>query len=312
MPTEPIREIYPETAGDAKVMEILGRWADGVQECVSFGTHVAKWCMDNPPWRDERSLPVLLSFRHALEILDSISVLIWHGLADPCKILLRSLFETWMGIEYIVQKDSGRRAMSFLVWHVKRKRKSYLQLLENSPENKQFRAALEEDSLGLLDNIRPIDGISRYIDRLNRLLGKPMYQKVDQEFERVQKAHKRNPNWFSLYDGPRDIKQLAEKLGHSGIYETLYRFFSATTHGMDVVDHKISRGDKGLTNIVQIRFALHAQNLTSLAISFALSLFRTMIKFHKPDCKPKLEEWYAREIRDLQMWLISGDIIKET
>ena len=312
MPTEPIREVYPETAGDAKVMKILGRWADGVQECVSFGTHVAKWCMDNPHWKDERSLPILLPFRHALELLDSISVLIRHGLADPCKILLRSLFETWMGIEYIVQMDSGQRAMSFLVWHVKQKKKSYLQLSEGSPENKQFRAVIKKDNLGFLDNIRPVDGISRYIDRLNRLLDKPMYQKVVQEFERVQKAHKRNPNWFSLYGGPCDIKQLAERLGHSGMYEILYRVFSATTHGIDVVDHKISQMDNGLTGIVQIRFALHAQNVTSLAISFALSLFRIMIKFHKPDYKIKLEEWYVREMRDLQMWLISGDIIKET
>lgn len=309
MPTEPIKELDPEIAGNAKAMEILGRWADGVQECANFGTHVAKWCYETPVWRDDRALPLLLLFRNALELLLSISVLVRHGLADPCKILLRTLFETWMSIEYIAKKESSQRATCFLVWHAKRKRKSYLQSLADSPEYKQFRSALEKDSLGLSRKIRPVDGVSRYIDNLDRLLDNPKYRKVAQEFERVRKAQKRNPNWFSLYDGPRDVKQLADQLAHSGMYEIIYRTFSVATHGMDVVDHKISRSDSGLTDIPQIRFALHAQMLTSLVISFACSIFRTMVHFHRRNYMSKVDQWYRQEIQELQTWLASGEII---
>ena len=309
MPTESIKEIRPETAGDTKVMEILGHWADGVQECVSFGTHVAKWCMDNPLWKDERSLPVLLSFRHALELLDSISVLIRYGLADPCKILLRCFFETCLYIEYLLGDSTGQRAMSFLVCHAKRKIKSYLQMKPDSPERKEFIAVLKKDSININMNNVVIDGIPQRIQNLEQLLAKPEYRKVVKEYERVRKNDKRAPEWYRLFEGPQNIKQLSDQLGHSGKYEILYRLWSRVTHGSDLIDGNISPGPNGLVNFVQIRNPEFAQSATSLGISFALSLFQTMVKFHKPDYKAKVREWYIREIRQLQMELTDGDVI---
>lgn len=309
MPTEPIREVHPETADDPKVMEILGHWAEGVQECVRFGTHVAKWCMDKPIWKDERSLPVILSFRHALELLDAISVLIRHGLADPCKTLLRCLFETCMYIEYILKDRTGQRAMSFLVCHTKHKKRSYLQMMPGSPERKEFMAILKKDSIDIHINNVVIDGIPQRIQNLEQLLAKPEYREVSEEYERVRRDAGGTPNWLCLFKGPKNIKQLADRLGHSGRYEILYRSGSRATHSLDLIDGNISRGPNGLVNFVQIRNPEFAQSATSLGISFALSLFQTMVTFHKPDYNVKVGEWYVREIRQLQTWLTGGDVI---
>ena len=310
MPTEPIKEVCPETAGDAEIMEILGRWADGVQECVRFGTHVAKWCGNNPLWKDERSLPVLLFFRHALELIDSISVLIRCGLADPCKILLRCLFETCMYIEYILKDTTGRRAMSFLVCHARRKIKSYLQMMPDSPERKEFMAVLKRDSINTHINNVVIDGIPQRIQNLEQLLAKPEYREVVKEYEHIRKNDGRTPEWYRLFEGPQNIKQLSDQLGHSGKYEILYRIWSRATHGLDLIDGNISPGPNGLVNFVQIKNPEFAQSATSLGISFALSLFQTMVKFHKPDYNAKVGEWYIREIRQLQTWLTGAEVIK--
>ena len=310
MPTEPIKEVCPETAGDAKVMEILGRLSEGVQECVRFGTHVAKWCMDNPVWKDERSLPVLLSFRHALELLESISVLIRYGLADPCKILLRCFFETCLYIEFLLGDSTGQRAMSFLVCHAKRKIKSYLQMMPDSPERKEFMAALKKDSINIHMNNVVIDGIPQRIQNLEQLLAKPEYREVVEEYEHVRKNDRRRPEWYHLFEGPQNIEQLSDQLGHSGKYEILYRLWSRATHGLDLINGNISPGPNGLVNFVQIRNPEFAQDATSLAISFAHSLFEVMVKFNRPDYNAKVVKWYVREIRKLQMQLTSDEIIK--
>ena len=309
MPTEPIKEICPETAGDKKVMEILGLWAEGVQECVRFGTHIVKLCMDNPVWKDERSLPVLLSFRHALELLDSISVLIRYGLADPCKILLRCLFETCIYIEYLLKDDTGKRAMSFLVCHAKHKERSYLRMMPDSPERKEFMAILKKDAIDINIKNMIIDGIPQRIQNLERLLAKPEYREVVEEYEHVRKDDRRTPNWDHLFEGPKNIKQLSDQLGHSGRYEILYRSGSRATHSLDLIDGNISQSQNGLVNFVQIKNPEFAQNATSLAISFALSLFQAMVKLHKPDYNAKVREWYLREMRKLQTWITGGDVI---
>lgn len=309
MPTEPIKELHPGTLGN-DVMEILGLWADGVQECVRFGTHVANWYSDKPVWKDERSLPVILYLRHALELLDSISTLIRYGSADPCKILLRCLFESFMYVEYIVTDSTGQRAMSFLVCHAKDKRRSYLRMMPDSPERKEFIATLKKDSIEIHIDKVVIDGISQKIQNLEQLLAKPEYKEAVEEYKRVRKDDGRTPKWYRLFGGPKNIQQLADRLGHSGRYEILYRSWSKATHGSGLIDGNISRGQNGLTNIVQIRNPEFAQNATSLAISFALSLFNTMVEFHRPEYNAKVSEWYLREVRKLQMELTGDEIIE--
>ncbi|MBA7671147.1 hypothetical protein ES703_79298 [subsurface metagenome] len=215
-----------------------------------------------------------------------------------------------MYIEYILKDTTGRRAMSFLVCHARRKIKSYLQMMPDSPERKEFMAVLKRDSINTHINNVVIDGIPQRIQNLEQLLAKPEYREVVKEYEHIRKNDGRTPEWYRLFEGPQNIKQLSDQLGHSGKYEILYRIWSRATHGLDLIDGNISPGPNGLVNFVQIKNPEFAQSATSLGISFALSLFQTMVKFHKPDYNAKVGEWYIREIRQLQTWLTGAEVIK--
>jgi hypothetical protein len=307
MATKPTIEM---SVGDEKVKSILRQWTDGIQECVNFGTHVLEWCNESQILKEDCAIPVLLLFRHSLELLDSISLLISQGLSDPCKILLRCLFESIMSIEYILQQDSEQRAMAFLVWHLKDKRKWYLKTTPGSQEYDDLVQAFQKDKLVKAPKTPPQIKVTEAIQNLDRLLSKSKYFEAAKEYDRLKHDEKRTPNWYHLFSGPNNIKQLADSLGHSAFYEILYRSWSGPTHGTDVINQKILKGGEGFCSIIQIRFPAYGQTATSLAITFSRYIFRIMIDFYKPDYKSKIDEWYSKEIQDLQKWLTSGEIIK--
>jgi hypothetical protein len=304
MATKPVVEM---AVSDEKVINILRQLSNGVQECVNFGTYVLKWCNESQALKEDCAIPVLLLFRHSLELLDSISILIAQGLADPCKILLRCLFESIMSIEYILQRDSERRAIAFLVWHLKDKRKWYLKTTPGSQEYDYLVQVFQKDQF--VKTVPQIN-VTEAIENVDNLLGKPRYYEAAKEYDRLRCAEKRVPNWYHLFGGPKSVRGLADHLSHPAFYEILYRGWSGPTHGTDVISQKILKGGQGFISIVQIRFPTYAQTATSLAISFSCSLFRTMIDFYKPDYKSKVDEWYLKEIRDLEKWLASGRLIK--
>ena len=299
MPTEPKKERCPQLTEKAEAT--LLPFADGIRECVNFGTHIMKWCAESKAWKDERILPVLLSFRHALELLDSVSILIRFGLADPCKILLRCLFETCMAIEYILQEDTERRSMSFLVWHIRRKIKTWMQNLSDSKEQKQICALLKKDSIAYNFKIPSINDVSQRISKLEAMLDDPLYQEAVKEYDRIRTKEKKHPKyWFNLFDGPKNTIELANHLDHPGLYEILYRSWSGPIHGTGIIDENIRFESDGCPSVIQIRWSSYAPCATSLAIGFALLLFQKMIDFHTPDKKPELEKWHSEEMHDLE------------
>jgi hypothetical protein len=307
MATKPVVEM---AVSDEKVIRILRQWADGVQECVNFGTHVLEWCSESQILKEDCAIPVLLLFRHSLELLDSISILIAQGLADPCKILLRCLFESIMSIEYILQQDSEQRAMAFLVGHLKDKRNWYLKTTPGSQEYDYLVQAFQKDKLVKTPKTPPQIKVTEAIQNLDRLLNKSKYCEAAKEYDRLKHDKKRTPNWYHLFGGPKNFEQLADRLCHSAFYEILYRSWSGPTHGTDVINKKISKGEQGFCSIIQIRFPSYSQTATILAITFSRHVFRILTDFYKPDYKSKIDEWYLKEIQDLQKWLTSGEIIK--
>ena len=56
-------------------------------------------------------VPLLLT-RHVIESLDGISVLIAEGCSHSCQAPLRSTLEATLGVLYILQTDTERRAFS--------------------------------------------------------------------------------------------------------------------------------------------------------------------------------------------------------
>jgi hypothetical protein len=291
MPVEPIPEILTRTIENPDVAGVLERFSRGIDETVNFGTHVMKWCAEAAVGGEEQA-PLLLSLRHGLELLDSISILIRQSSVEPCGVLLRALLEVLFGTQYILQADIKRRAMSFMVCYVHERLKWFARLDPTTDQGKQLRAQVKKDRLAGKMEIPAPPELQRWIANGGGLLQCPAYLEAEKEYQRLRSAGHSNPNWYSLFKGPKSIEQLAERVHLQAMYAILYRVLSGPAHGTEIIQGKLSKG-----SIVQIRLPTEAQTTTKNALSVALELYRSFIKYYVPEREHDFKDWYGREIR---------------
>lgn len=309
MPTKPIDEVIPRDGNSSEVAKILGRFADAIEETVNFGSHVLKWHLEFARGGDE-NMPITLSFRHILELLDSISINIRHSSVDPCKLLLRGALESFFGLAYILEADTERRGMAFMATYVNQRLKTYNNLDPSTDQGKEFCKMLKKDRIAanMVISIPPAL-IKSLITNLETWREKPKYKEANAEYQRLKKTGVKTPYWYSLYGGPKNIEQLANHLHLPAMYHILYRQWSSSTHGTDIIYGKISPSPTA-PGILQLRLPTEAQAITHLAISIGLQLFPIFIKHYAPKRMHDYNLWYTRELRSLYLRLSQDDIIR--
>ena len=99
---------------DSDTEKNLSKNSSVIEEYVNFGTHLMDWDIKKMRGGDDVLVP-LLFLRNSIELADAISVLIKNSAIDPAKPVLRSLLENTLGLEYLFEKDTGIRSLSYIV-----------------------------------------------------------------------------------------------------------------------------------------------------------------------------------------------------
>lgn len=289
--TKPVAEVLAREVDQPEVAKLLETFSRGLEEYVNFGTHILNWDIKNSKGRDE-NLPVFLLFRQIIEFVDAISVMVKHSSIEPCKALLRSVLETALELEYILEKDSKTRALSFLLWHLHYDLNNNMKGIENTPEHQEHIAKLRSGKIASkYFNPMKIQGLEDHNLEISKQINSPLFTEIEKEYQRLQK---KNPKWYELYNGPKNIEQLANRLGRRDLYEILYRYWSGTTHGTDILHGKLRRTKEGETMIVSIRFPAMAQMVTVYSLNLCVWMFSLVIRKRLPNHKNEFRKWYAR------------------
>ena len=114
MDTKQIEEVLPSQL-DESLEFILNSLSTNLSEVVNYGTHILMWDVETKRSGKDNHIPTLF-FRNAIELGDSISLLIKNSSIDPSKILLRTLIENTYGLIYILERNEKQRALSYMVW----------------------------------------------------------------------------------------------------------------------------------------------------------------------------------------------------
>jgi hypothetical protein len=300
---ESVEEVIPRTTEAQEILDKFGYYLD---EFMNFGSHVIKWETDTARGSDE-DLPLELLLRHFLELLDSVSILARNASIDPCKLILRGMLEASFGIEYILEKNTHDRAMCFLLCHTHKKLKTYKKFDQTSSQGKKYQKDLNSDkSYKEIDLSKlPQTEIQKAIKNSESILRLPKYHNYEKEYQRSVKTGSKNPNWYSLFNGPRNIKDLADYLNRTGLYEILYRHWSGSIHATDIIDGNISSSKTGTVDFIQIRYLKDAQSVVSHTMNLALTVFQLIIDHRIPTKKSEYTTWYLI-VRDTFMEISSG------
>jgi hypothetical protein len=296
--TEPIKEILPRNT-DKGLQELLDGFSIMIDEVVNYGTHILKRLLESSKGSGDVNMPLAMFFRDMLEKTDSISILVKNSSIDPSKVILRSIFELHLFISYLNEKYFIDRSMAFLVWHTKDKIKMNRSYLKGSQEYKNLCKQMEKDNSFYDKNILEDNQSSKLIiDNLTDLLKKEQYQKALNDYEKTSTKYN-NPNWYSLFNGPKNIQQLAYHLNMPFLYETIYRSWSGSVHNTDIINGKIvksknsdERTDKVNADMIQIRFPKDAQMVTSNALILMIKTYNVLFDNQLIDKKAEYIVWY--------------------
>lgn len=281
-----------------------------VDECVRYLVEVYQTCeRTKAPQQDYHHAPVFLLVRHLMEMLDGVGVLISKGCSEPCRPLLRSGFEAYLGILYILEKDSFQRGLSYLVWHAHKRIKLFRKLDSTEQSGKEFRKELQSDPLCKHIPIPALD-YKTMIARLEGMLQQMDYRAVEMEWQDTKKRLNGDPEWYALFGGPRNIRELAKRLGHIGWYELLYRGWSDVTHaGSGLLNVKVDEeGDRVLR---PLRHPDGLQFAALLSSHFVRETAGKMIERYLPERAMEFKEKFRSKLGERARRCAGPPIIKE-
>lgn len=282
-----VENILPRNQSEVK--KELEKMSSILDHAVDFGTHLLKWQSEKPQIGDENIIPILF-LRNIIETADAISILVKNSSADPAKNLVRTLLENVFALEYLLEKDSKQRSLAYTVW-LTHKDLIFCEKMDlTTQRGKQFAREIEKDK-----TVNKLNSQEEQIALLKKnseeLLKLPNYIPIEAEYQRTILI-KKNPNWFTLFNGPSDVEQLAKHLNHHAVYEMIYRGLSDNVHGNDVFKSKLLKGENGNADIVQIRYPKDAQSTIVHAINFLLLIYMEVLKKKLPERGREFKKWH--------------------
>lgn len=298
MPTEPfLKLLYREYAKvDAK--ELIDLACPLLKELVNHGTNVFMRCQaEAHDGQEDEHVPIFSSYLHVLEMTDGVEVLLSESCVSPAVPLVRSLFEAVLGMEYILERDYRRRAFAWMVGYAHGRIGSYERFDPATPQGKSFAQTIANDRVLNQIDLPPEADPSAAADNMRQLLAKPQYQVAEADYQQRKKRMNRVPQWFSLFGGPSNLRDLAISLRRGAEYEILYRQWSAIAHGHDVSRFIAPRDTAGEASIYSLRNAKELLQIALYAASYMLDATRALILRFRPGEGDSLARWYVSEVR---------------
>jgi Family of unknown function (DUF5677) len=293
MPTEPYLPILDRERSKDGAREVIELAAPLLREVVnhaSWALHRCQAAADEPIALDEGVAPFIL-YQHAIEAADGAETLIREGSTVALVPVVRTEFEATLGLEYVLQADTSKRALSWLCAYLHERLTMYTRLDSTTHEGRGFHKKWR-NKYGSTPNITASEA-QNAASNLVSLLAKPHLAPIEVEYNSQKAQQRRKPAWYALFDGPKNLAALAEHLNRGTEYDALYRPWSRLAHAGDFAHYILHDGVNSALSGVRNPNGLRENAL--LAVELLLRSTRLMINHFREG--ESLKEWYLREVR---------------
>lgn len=297
MPTKAPSTLFDPDLAKAQIRPLIEKASPLLSEVLHYGLALFTRCSYRPEG-DKENLVILLTYRHFLETLDAVNILVEERSPSPAGLLLRAMFEALLTIEYVTQDKSKARsrALAFLYQVELQRRRFYLQQDPSTSEGKELRSFISDDPY--YNDWKPIDvpDLAGRLKEIQEMLDTPDLTKIAAEYAETKKKRRGGrPTWHSLFGGPRTVRDLAKLLKRAAAYELLYKEWSERTHSVDVIDRSLIPAISGPT-ARGLRDATELNSTIDFAITFAIDTARCLICYYRPAEEKAFSKWLLQQI----------------
>jgi len=264
-----------------------------LREVVDYGLAAFERCSATAEGHDT-PMGVLFPFLHTLEMLDGAEILLNAAADIAATLSLRAAFEALLSMDWVAREDSERRGAAYVVAEVHRRLARMERYDPQTERGKQLRAVLATDEIGKTLLLPDIPDAATDRAEIRTLLDEAHLKDAADEYERVRLTMNRTPEFYALWDGPRDLEQLARQLGRSAYYEILYRPWSGTAHANDLA-RQLGHID-GAPAITRLRNGSGLGPAYAHAIHIGLQAIEVALTKYRLDELKSFWTWYKTKI----------------
>lgn len=227
--------------------------------------------------------------------LDGIDVLLREGAIDVAGLQLRTLFEIFLYVEWITQKDTAKRANAYWAWKLRQSRALAAMHIPGTPEYENI--IIKLPSALKANNLVSQAQIEQYKQSYQKLDSdlKSAFNDENTKFDKLRKKKlgkekSYDVRWYALDGGPQNISQIAEVLGRSAEYALFYERYSDQTHAT-AMNLEIHNGEM---NLQFVRSTLNFKEIFEYSIVYGYRIIETLCKKYSQTLKKNLEEKLAQ------------------
>ncbi|WP_188453779.1 DUF5677 domain-containing protein [Virgibacillus oceani] len=230
----------------------------------------------------------LMMFRKIAERLDAIFVLLENKSENAARSISRNLIENFLYFIYVIDsRDRYKtRALSYYFSNLKDQiNLSYL-LLSKGQKGRKIRDYLNTENG---DNEILINKAKRAKEHYQNCINSDKYINIKVEWNRFNKNGIKYPNWYSLSNGPKNLRELAGRCGYEVEYELLYGIYSRQVHSANVMDQ--FENVNGLAGIRNLRMYVNPTLELIFPLRLGIESLKRFIEFFEMDDEINIEQW---------------------
>jgi hypothetical protein len=133
------------------------------------------------------------------------------------------------------------------------------------------------------------------VKEIEAMLSRADFKEIAAEYKRTKRAIGRRPDWHALYEGPKTVQELAERLKRAASYEILHKEWSERVHAADAIDRILTHNSSGPA-ARSLRDPTELNSAIDFAITFALDAARCLIRHYRPGEEAAFSKWVKTEV----------------
>ncbi|MFH1085671.1 MAG: DUF5677 domain-containing protein, partial [Chloroflexota bacterium] len=235
MPTQPLDRLLDREFSVVAARELIDMVSPLLVEIINYGTNVFARCATLGTSEPNEDLAPLMLYLHMLEFTDGIEALLRQSCVYPAIPLLRSCFEAYLQLEYILQDDGEytNRSLGWLAHYARTRVK-----------NREYFDPTSKVGTPIANLLRS--------DELCRNIEWPTPFAIKKDNEALSKLVRNMPK--EAQGVVFQTEKLAKELSRYAQYTLLYRHWSSISHAVDV-SRFIARSRDGGEGVRSLRNA---------------------------------------------------------
>lgn len=282
----------------SEILEVL-------RDVVNYGSNLVPRCFVSSKRTLEDAIVLGVLVRQAIAMFDAIEILLSNAAVYPCHLQTRAIFEVSLYLEWVLQKDTEKRAKYFYVANVRQERVWAMRTQTGSSENVSYGKVMEPFGNLFPETTKQLAAKGQeYLREIDRILAQASFADIDKDIEtyRANRKTPYDPPWYAPL-GPRSVRQLAKDLKRLHEYETIYGPSSEVMHSTSHKHHvKFSQGHIHFT---PIRYLAGIDTIVKFSMATMLKIYKNVLAHYREGELPNFGKKYIDDWRQAFMGIKS-------